>query len=134
MDKVEKWLLDLIKEFRKILDKEEYSEYKESFRAFSGDVTYVYLQLAEYYYDDVLDSCEIRIYKDNYGDNVELDYKIKLKSTSNITDLLEKAKIKWKNDAIKDNSYMVPTEIDESGKVIDFDFLYPLQIIMDIMQ
>lgn len=128
MDKIEKWLLDLVKEFRKILDKEEFSEYRESFRAFSRDVTYVYIQLAEYYYDDVLESYEIRIYKDNYGDNVELGFKIKLKSTS-VTDLNEKARIDWLNDATINNSYMVPIEIDEAGNVIDFDFFYPLQII-----
>ncbi len=129
MEKEEKWLLNLVKKFRRILYKEEYSEYKEFFRAFSGDVTYVSLQLVGYYYANDLDSYELRIYKNFYGDNVEVKREITLKSTLNISNRDEKARIEWENDAIKHHSYMEPTDINEAGNVIDWDFLYPLEII-----
>ena len=129
MDKEEKWLLNLSKEFRRVLDKEEYRGYKESFRAFSEDVTYVSLKLVKYYYDDVLESYELRLYKDYYGDTVEMGGLINLKSTLTASNRTERNFIEWENSEKIRSSYAEPIEIDAVGNVIDWDYFYPIQTI-----
>jgi len=122
------WLLLFAQEFRRTLNSKDYKDYSEFFRAFSGDINYVNLDLIEIYYDGTLDSYELRIDKGLYGDNVRVR-NIKLKSHTGTKDQKERWIIDMENEAKIQNSYGEPIEFNEEGRVIDFDYFYPLQTI-----
>lgn len=122
------WLLLFAQKFRKILDSKEYYSYIEFFRAFSGNVNYITLDLIGIHYDEELHSNELRIHKGLYGDNVRVR-DLKLKSTIGITDYTEREMVEMNNEGKIQNSYVEPTGFDEEGRVVDYDFFYPLQVI-----
>ena len=122
------WLLLFAQEFRKILNSKEYKDYIEFFRAFSGDINYITLDLIKIYYNGTIHSYELRIHKGLYGDNIRIR-NIRLKSSIGITDHNDRLSIEMENEAKIQDSYGEPTEFDEEGRVIDFDYFYPLQTI-----
>lgn len=122
------WLLKFVRKFREVLDYKDNQNYKQLFPAFKSDLPYLNIRLVEVRYDECLDSYEIQFFKGFYGDDVEFG-SLNLKAYSSGMERIDREFIDHQNDQIIRDSFFEPLDFDEDGRVVDYDYIYPLQTI-----
>ena len=121
------WLDEFKTEYRKIINT-KFSEYKEFFPAFSGNIPYLRLEIWKIYHGDHLKDIELRVYEEEYSDKILEINELKLKDLDMIQDIGEKESAYLWNDGSYQVSFFHPIGVDNHGKEI-IDTIYPIQTI-----
>lgn len=113
------WLNKFKKEFRRLLDTEQYEDHKEIFNGFSNQIPYIELELLSVYYSDALNSYELRIHENNYGDSIT-QHSLVYKDPSLEEKEIDRLEIQQENWYKEQASYLMETSPN------DYEIVYPL--------